>query len=432
MPEIPRTRCILFLLGAIALFTVALSLGCSRAASPDSNVSLSQTQTIPTSGDSSRSVQQEDAAQVIPPDQPLIAPSEVPEELRIVWETWAFLTRDYIDRADLDPSELSEAAVRGMLAALGDPHTGYVGPETFAVDANDVFEGEFEGIGAHVETNRAGKLIVVSPIAGSPAEAAGIRAGDIILAVNGVSIEGLSTLEAVAIIRGPKGTPVRLLVQHLGAVDPIELEIIRGTIPLESVIVRSQAGDAIIHIRLTNFYPETAQQMVDAVRKAVDEGARGLILDVRGNPGGLLDSVIDVASQFLDGGIVLYQIDGGGNRTNHNVRTNGQLKTIPMVVLVNQGSASASEVLTGALQDRGRATVVGATTYGKGSVNILRPLSNGGGVWISRSRWYTPNGNLIQGVGIEPDIKVTAVDPRDADVRQLERAYEVLNAQLGS
>ncbi|MDA1189531.1 MAG: S41 family peptidase [Chloroflexi bacterium] len=414
-----------------SLFLTLLLASFGLACSNSGNIDLSQSQSLPTNS-SGVSVQPEDSAQIIPPDKPLVAPSEVPEELRIVWETWAYLTRDYFDRANLDPEMLSEAAVRGMLAALDDPFSGYASPQTFAVDSNDIFQGEFEGIGAHVETNRAGKLIIISPIAGSPAEVAGIRAGDIILEVNGESIEGLSTLEAVALIRGPKGTPVRLLVKHIAAVDPIEIEIIRGVIPLESVLLRSQPGDKIAHVRLTNFYPDTASELVETVEAAIEGGAEALILDVRGNPGGLLSSVIQIASQFLDDGLVLYQIDGAGNRTNHNVRANGQLTEIPMVVVVNQGSASASEVLTGALQDHNRALVVGTTTFGKGSVNILRPLSNGGGVWLTTSRWYTPNGRLIQGIGLTPDIEVSAIDPRDADVQQLEKAREVLNELLGT
>ena len=364
--------------------------------------------------------------EVIPLDEPLEVPSEMAEELRIIWEAWAILTRDHVDRADLDPSAMSEAAIRGMLIALGDPHTNYVSPETFAVDSNDIFQGEFEGIGAHVSSNRNGVIVIVAPIAGGPAEAAGIRPGDQILGVNGESIEGLSVLEAVALIRGPKGTAVTLEVKHLGALDPVFIEIIRGVIPLTSVLVRSQPEDKFLHVRLTNFYPETAQELDDAIKKAISNGAQGLILDVRDNPGGLLSSVVDIAELFLEDGLVLYQVDGAGKRTNWNIRSPGDFADLPMVILANGFSASASEVLAGALQDHERALLIGESTFGKGSVNILRPLSNGGGMFITTSRWYTPLGRLIQDVGLDPDIEVTATDPRTRDVLQLEKALEEL------
>lgn len=414
----------------VAIFLIALGTACSQDTTGSQNIDSGGPGTLPQTSTSGDNQQDDDAIQVIPADEPLQAPSEVPKELRVIWETWAHLTRDYVDRSNLDPEKLSEAAIRGMLAALEDPYTGYAAPETFTVDSNDIFLGEFQGIGAHVEMNRAGRLIIVSPIAGSPADKAGIRAGDIILEVDGQSISGLSTLEAVALIRGPKGTPVRLLVQHIGAIDPVEIEIIRGVIPLESVLIRSQPGAEIVHVRLTNFYPDTARQLVDAVQTAMEQGAKALILDVRGNPGGLLSSVIEVTSHFLNDGIILYQIDGAGTRINQNVLPGGNLRKIPMVILVNQASASASEVLTGALQDHDRATVIGTTTFGKGSVNILRPLSNGGGIWLTTSRWYTPNGRLIQGVGLKPDIEVSGIDARETDVQQLEKARSVLNEQL--
>jgi carboxyl-terminal processing protease len=431
-PALRRQGATAVLLLTALLLAAALLAACSKEAEPGTETSLLQTEVTATNGKSSSAAQEEESVEVVAPEQSLKAPSDVSPELKVVWETWAFLTKDYVDRANLDPAKLSEAAIRGMLEALGDPHTGYVSAETMQVDSNDVFQGKFEGIGANVQMNAAGKIVIVAPIAGSPAEAAGIRSGDIILEVDGESIEGWSLLDAVNRIRGPEGTPVRLLVLHIGALDPIEVEIVRGVIPLEHVFLRSAPGDKIVHIRLTSFYPETAEQMASLVRAAVGQGAQGLILDLRDNPGGLLSSVIAVASQFLDSGLVLYQIDGNGTKTNHKVREGGQLTKLPMVVLVNQGSASASEVLTGALMDHGRATIIGSTTFGKGSVNILRPLSNGGGVWITTAHWFTPNGHLIQGTGIKPDIEVGGFDARDSDVKQLEKAREVLNGMFGT
>ena len=365
--------------------------------------------------------------EVTPAERTLEMPPEVPEELKIIWEAWQFLAQDYVDRSKLDPEASSEGAIRGMLRALGDPEMSYVSPEVMKGVFQDVFRGNFEGIGAYVQMNAAGKLVIVSPIEGGPAEAAGIRPGDIVLEVDGESLEGLGVLEAVAKIRGPRGgLPVKLLVKHLGAIDPVVIEIIRGRIPLTSVLLRSEPGDRLMHVRITNFYPNTVDQLKEVILKAVSEGAEGLILDLRDNPGGTLDAVVDVASQFLDDGLVLYDVDGNGRRNEWRVRAGGVATDIPMVVLVNAGSASSSEVLVGALQDHKRAKVIGVSTYGKGSVNILRQLSNGGGLYITIAHWYTPLGRLIQEEGLEPDVEVEDRDRTEADVKQLKRAIQEL------
>ena len=218
---------------------------------------------------------------------------------------------------------------------------------------------------------------------------------------------------------------MKLLVKHLGALDPVEVEIIRGTIPLVSVLDRSLPEDPVAHLRITNFHDNTAGELVSALDKAIANGADGLILDVRDNPGGTLQSVIDVSSKFLNKDMLIaYQIDASQKRTDWTVKGDGDYSTIPMVLLSNSFSASASEVLIGALQDNNRAKVIGDVSFGKGSVNMLRPLSNGGGMFVTTSRWFTPSGKMIQGVGISPDIEVTATDPTDADILQLEAAFK--------
>ena len=273
--------------------------------------------------------------------------------------------------------------------------------------------------------NRNGVLIIVAPIQGSPAEKAGIRPGDQILAVDGTSLEGYTVLQAVSLIRGPKGSTVKLLIKHLGALDPIEIEIVRGTIPLVSVLVRSLPEDPVAHLRITNFHDNTASELTSALDKAIANGADGLILDVRDNPGGTLQSVIDITSRFLDKNMLIaYQVDASQKRTDWNVKEDGEYSNIPMVVLSNSFSASASEVLIGALQDNNRAKIIGDVSFGKGSVNMLRPLSNGGGIFVTTSRWFTPSGKMIQGVGIKPDIEITSTDPTDADILQLEAALK--------
>ncbi len=357
--------------------------------------------------------------------QPLGAPDGVPEELKTIWEVWALLSREHVDRSTFDVEAFNEAAIRGMIAAIGDPHTSYVRPEVFRIENDDLY-GRFEGIGASVQMRPDGKLLVVAPIEGSPAEKAGLKPGDVILAVNGESIVGLSLLEAVAKIRGPRGSDVRLLVVHLGTLDEIEVVITRDVIPLESVLVRTQPDDRFAHIRLSTFYSDTAEQLADAIKQSQSDGFVGLILDVRNNPGGLLSSVIDIVSLFVDEGLVLYEVDGSGRRSDHEVRNAGEFADIPMVLLVNESSASASEILAGALQDHERASIIGATTFGKGSVNILRRLENEGGLYLTFARWFTPDGRPIAGEGVEPDYEVTSRDVRKAEVDQLEKANEVL------
>jgi len=367
-------------------------------------------------------------------EKPVVRPDAVPEDLGIVWEAWSYLLDDYVDASKLDSEDFSEQAVRGMLRVLDDPQTSYLTPAVVTGSFSDVFRGDFEGIGAHVNMNRQGKLLIVSPIPGGPAEAADIRAGDIILEVDGESIEGLSLLEAVSKIRGPKGSTVTLLVKHLGALDPVTIAVKRGVIPLVSVILRSQPGDRFAHVRITNFYPNTAEKLREVILNAIADGAEGLILDVRNNDGGTLNAVVDIASMFLEpeDDLVLYVEKGDGTRTDWRVRVSAVAQDIPMVLLVNERSASSSEVLAGALQDHERATVIGTSTFGKGSVNILRPLSNGGGLYITIAHWYTPLGRLIQGDGLTPDIVVENRVPRDADVQQLRRAIEELEQMVGS
>ena len=368
--------------------------------------------------------------ELIPPEKPLEVPEGVPEELAVVWEVWSLLAAEHVDRATFDPEVFTEASIRGMLVALNDPHTNYVRSEVFNIENQDM-RGQFEGIGAHVSMNADGRLVVVAPIADSPAEKAGIRPGDIILEVDGENILGASLIEAVSKIRGPRGSTVSLLVQHVGEVEKVIIEVERGVIPLQSVILRSEPGQRVAHIRMTNFYNDTADKLAATVREALASGSQGIVLDVRDNPGGLLSSVVDVTSLFLEDGLILYEVDGEGRRKDWEVRRGDDvLENVPLVILANQFSASASEILVGALQDHDRATVVGKTTFGKGSVNILRQLDNGAGLFLTFARWYTPDGRLIDRNGLEPDIEVTHGDSQQEDVRQLERAIEILEAEL--
>lgn len=335
-------------------------------------------------------------------------PDTVPEDLAIIWETYNLLASDYVDQEKVDPAELSEAAVQAMLDALGDRYTAYISPETFDIETQS-FQGNFEGIGAQVEMAADGNHVIISaPIEGSPAEAAGIRAGDRILAVDGEDAAGWSVLDAVNRIRGEKGTPVTLTVEHIGSAQPVDITIVRDTIDQPSVRTRMlnpEDGPYGV-LRITQFTAETPREVREGVQELLDQGAPGIIIDLRGNPGGLLKETVDAASEFLTDGLVTYEIDSSGRREDWEVTDGGHFPDVPIVVLVNGFSASGSEVFAGALQDHGRAVVIGTTTFGKGSVNLMRKLSNGGGVYLTIARWYTPNGRLIEGEGVQPDVVV--------------------------
>ena len=356
----------------------------------------------------------------------LDSPPNVPDEIKIIWEAWKYIQDDYVNQESLDPKIMAEEAVKAMIATVGDPHTSYIKPEVLSGSFGDMYKGNFEGIGAHVTINAAGKIVIVAPIEGGPAKAAGIKSGDIILSVDGKSIEGFSLLEAIVLIRGPKGSTVTLEVKHLASQQYQTIEIVRDVIVLPTVLLRSSEDDIYAHIRITNFYPNTPDQLKNILKKLDKTNNEGIILDLRDNPGGTLKAAIEVTSQFLDGGIVMYSVDGKGNRANYNVIPKGLSTKKPMVVLINRGSASSSEVLAGAIQDRNRGLIIGTRSYGKGGINVLRQLSNKGGVYITTKYWFTPNGTRINETGIQPDIIVTDSDPKVADINQLNKAKEEL------
>jgi len=350
----------------------------------------------------------------------------LPADFQRLAEVWELLEREHVDGKDLDGRALSDGAIRGMLQALDDPYAGYLRPEQYAVESQDI-QGFFEGIGAEVGM-RDGRITILAPLPGAPAEKAGIRPGDTILEIDGSSAQGLSLLEAVRMIRGPKGSTVELLVLHLNSVDPELIAIARGVIPLTSVRLEMLEG-GIGHLRLSSFSGTTNGELEEAIEQFEARGGTGLVLDLRNNPGGLVSAVVDVTSQFVDDGLVLYQIDARGRRTDWEVKSGGHAYNIPMVVLVNEFSASASEVLSGALRDHGRAEIVGTTTFGKGSVNNLWRLDDGSGVNFTIARWYTPLGSQIEGEGIDPDFVAETPENGDQDT-QLDRAIEVLEQSI--
>lgn len=367
-------------------------------------------------------------------------PAAVPDGLQIVWEAYSILVTEYLMQEKIDPDVLAEAAVIGMIDALDDRYTSYVRPSTFKIDQQG-FQGKFGGIGAQVEAapDRKG-VIITKPLPNTPAERAGIKAGDRILAVDGENALEWSVLEAVNKIRGEKGTPVVLTIEHVGSLDAIDITIIRDTIEEISVRVINVSDTSYGRIKIAQFTAETAREVREGIQDLIENGATGVILDLRGNPGGLLSATVDVASEFLTDGLVTYEINSQGQRDDWKVKKGGKFPDIPLVTLIDNFSASGSEVLTGALQDHGRSVVIGTNTFGKGSVNLLRGLSNGGGVYLTIGRWYTPKGRVIEEIGIDPDV-IVEYDPDtkgknpqtiETGDPQIEAAIEQLDFQVGS
>jgi carboxyl-terminal processing protease len=306
-----------------------------------------------------------------------------------------------VDKSKLDNSKLSAGAIKGILEVLDDPYTAYLSPDEYKLSTSDL-QGKFEGIGATVNVSETGKITIIAPIQGSPAEKAGIKPGDVILKVNDTSVEGMNLMQVILLIRGPAGTSVRLNILHEGQTTPVDIEITRA--PIEVKNVQYEMRDEFGYIHMLQFAANTDDEMTQAVKDVVQKGAKGIILDMRNNPGGNLDTVVNIASLFLKDGAVLYVVSNQGQQSTMNVRQTDIKTDLPMVVLVNKFSASGSEVLAGALQDYHRATIAGAVTFGKGSVNLLNQLRDGSGLYITTARWLTPQGNLIEGKGITPDV----------------------------
>jgi carboxyl-terminal processing protease len=320
------------------------------------------------------------------------------EGIKLIEEAWDIIADD--TSGQVDTENLKQAAIEGMIEALNDPYTSYLESEYYELGVSSL-EGEFEGIGAYV-TVHDGKLMVIAPIADSPADKAGVKAGDVIMEIDGESVNDMSLAEAIIKIRGPKGTTVTLLILHEGESEPVEIAIIRDTIEVPSV--RFEMRGDFAYIIITQFSERTESELAPVIQGLSEENARGIVLDLRGNPGGLLDTVVEVASNFITEGTLVEVKSNRGKVASLKVINSAVTTDLPMVVLVDDSSASGSEVLSGALQDHDRALVAGNTTFGKGSVNILHNLDDGSGLYITTARWLTPNGRVIEGHGIEPDV----------------------------
>lgn len=351
---------------------------------------------------------------------------EIPQEFDSLWEVWYQLSHDYVNEGSLDPGKLTQGAIEGLIEALDDPYTYYLDPETYELSLSSL-EGSLEGIGAIVAIED-GWPTVVSPIANSPAEEQGIKAGDRILEVDGEATSTMTLTETVLRIRGEQGTKVTILVLHQGEIEPTEIEITRQEIKLDSVYLDMLPG-SIAHVQVTHFTLRTHDELEAVLDTALSGGVTGMILDLRGNPGGLLNSAVGVTDEFLDGGIVLYEANAAGEMIKEfEASTGGLAVDVPLAVLVNGGSASASEVLAGALQDHDRAPLIGTATFGKGRVQAIRELTGGSALYVTAASWLTPDGHQIEGQGLTPDfeVQITEEDIAQGLDPQLRRAIDYI------
>ncbi len=342
--------------------------------------------------------------------RPVLAAQE-PSQFKIFWEAWDLVLAHFVDRDKVDYTTMTYGAIQGMLEALGDKnHTVFFPPEIAKQEAS-ALEGSFEGIGAYVSKEQD-LFTITAPIHGSPAEAAGILAGDIVLAVNGENISELQEFQVIGKIRGPAGSKVTLTVLHPEATDPVDITIVRGRIMIDSVLWSRIPGTNLIYLQITQFAADTSKEMQKALQAIHDEAdsgkpVDGIVLDLRNNPGGYLQEAIQIGNQFLKpGDIILNERDSHSNVSTYNVTGNGLARDYPIVVLINQGSASAAEILAGALQDNGRAKLVGQTTLGTGTVLQPFTLSDGSLLRLGVTNWLTPKMHLIKDQGIQPDIKI--------------------------
>jgi carboxyl-terminal processing protease len=351
------------------------------------------------------------------------SPQSEEDAIQLFWDVWDIVRQSYYGDIP-DIQTIIHGAIRGSLQTLGDQYTSFIEPRIAAI-INEDASGEFQGIGAYVRMRDDGKLEIAGIIPNTPAEAAGLKSGDRVLEVDGQSIVGYSIYEAIALIRGPAGTQVTLLIERPGQEKTFEVTITRARIEIPLVEAKMLEGN-IAYIRLTDFSATATQQMTDALADLMSRNPKGLILDLRDNPGGWLDQALNVADLFLDRGVIATQRSKEGEEVFRS-RDGGPAESIPLVVLVNKGSASASEIVAGAIQDRGRGILIGEQTLGKGSVQRPYHLRDGSELRVTIAHWFTPNNRAINGRGLTPDIVVPwPENAKPGEDPQLDRAVEYL------
>jgi carboxyl-terminal processing protease len=374
----------------------------------------------------------------LPPDHPPLTeddPQAAPDDdlFDPFWEAWDIVHEQYIDQP-VDQEALMRGAISGMMDALGDPHSSYMNPEQYE-QANIPMQGNYEGIGAWVDPT-GDYLEIISPMPGSPAEEAGLKPGDIVLAIDGEDMTGIDGNLVIKKVMGPAGSDVTLTIQRESRAEPFNVTVTREEITVPSVDHRMIEGENLGYIQIITFGSSTRSELKDALREILNENPAGLIVDLRNNGGGFLQTSIEVASEFIADGVILYEDYGydQGMQTYEAIR-GGLATDIPLVVLVNQGSASASEIVAGAIQDRERGPLVGMTTFGKGSVqNWIELNDNQGAVRVTIARWLTPDKRQIHEQGLTPEyeVELTEEDVEQEQDPQLDKAIEVLKDLIQS
>lgn len=357
------------------------------------------------------------------------APREAEVAFEPFWQVYNLIQDEYLE--PVEPEQLVDGAIQGMMEALGDQFSGYMDPTVYPLMNADL-SGSVEGIGALVETDEETQEIrIASVLEGSPAEAVGIKDGDVFVEVDGEEVTGLTQMELVMKVRGPAGTSVQLTLRR--GEELVEFTVTRARIIVPNIEYELLDGD-IGYIKMRDFSSDARTRLDEALESLDVNSLDGLVFDLRGNPGGLLTSAIDIASAFIKDGTILVEDFGTGEQRTFEANGSYIGVSVPMVVLVDEDSASASELVAGALQDRGRAEIVGETTFGKGTVQTWRELINGGGVRLTIARWLTPNGNWIHEQGIIPDIVIewTPEDRDDPNDPQLQAALDYLLQQQPS
>lgn len=360
-------------------------------------------------------------------------------DIDLFWDVWGKLQANFIHKEKLNNEKMLYGAISGLVSSLDDPYTVFLNP-TQNNESKEELEGSFEGIGAQLGLEDK-KIVVIAPLSGTPAEKEGLRSGDWILRIDGQSTEKLSLPQAVAKIRGPKGTLVELTVISDKETKSKKINIERNTILVKSVETSEDLPEKFKKVKLNNAYylklsrfgDETMKEWDEIINKLILEKQRsrlfkGLILDLRNNPGGYLTGAIEIASEFLPrDSTVVIQENTGGRKQNYLVKRQGKLLDIPMIVLVNKGSASASEIVAGALKHYKRAKIVGEKTFGKGSIQEALDLSKGAGLHVTTAKWLLPDGTWINGSGIKPDVMVESDKKNPENDIQLKKAIELLN-----
>lgn len=358
-------------------------------------------------------------------------PRGVDIDFKLFWETWDLVSKKYIDKGAIDPQKLYFGAIQGMVAAIGDPYTVFLPPEAQKASKEEL-GGSFQGVGIQLGFNKEKKLVVIAPLKDTPASKAGIKSGDLILKIGERDTTNLTLPEAVNLIRGTKGSSVALTIFREVDNKPKEINLTRDTIVVKSVEFETKttpSGKKVGYIRLSRFGEKTRTEWDETVRYALSSEYKVILLDVRNNPGGFLDGAVYVASEFLDGGVVVLQEDAQGERQSYKVVRKGKLLNPPLLVLINKGSASASEILAGAIKDRKRGKIVGESSFGKGTIQSAEDLPMGTGIHITTAKWLTPNGNWLHTNGLEPDVKIENGTDTTDDV-QLKKTLEYIDKEL--